>query len=139
MANDATARAIPFPIHLAESSELPTYPKQPWYVRFGIFIGTLMTQPANPKGWGWNPSVITLCLVVLSMAVGIAYYVGQKESELRQLKEASDNSTKTAQEALKLATYAVKDADVKSGHAEPSKSPDKKTAAKKEPKPETTE
>ena len=97
-----------------------------------------MTKPESPNGWGFNPAVVTLTLVVVGMIGGLismaavgGYYLGKLDTE-RQMQEQRINILQdVAERARDKAIYATKEADIKSGHANPPEKP-KKTAEIKE-------
>lgn len=87
-----------------------------------------MPNSESPKGWTWNPAVITLMIVIAGGVASFGYYVGQKDAENRHLLERiseidkkADAVAVKADSADKKATYAMKDADIESGHADPPK------------------
>lgn len=92
-----------------------------------------MTSPP-PKNWTWNPSVITLLILIAGIIGGGAYYMGRQASIIENIQQQAAEAKQKAEAADTKATYAVKDADIKSGHADP---PKKKTEVK--PKPQTGE
>lgn len=75
-----------------------------------------MAQPDTPRGWGWNPAVLTLCLVVLGIVASGSYYVGHLAAEVEYLKQQQQHTEAVAQDASKVATYAVKQQDSGDGH-----------------------
>lgn len=124
----APARILEYPI-LAESFEK----KEPWYVRAGLGVGAMVIKPESPKGWGWNPAVVTLCLVIVSMgvtAVGAlmagAYYLGQRDNEQRhvlerieEVQQKADKAADDADKAKQLESYNAGGVDATKGHFKP--------------------
>ena len=110
----STATVREFPIHSTtgtkDKGELSRL------VKILIWMGTLMPQPDTPRGWGWNPSVITLCLVTLGIVASGAYYIGHLAAEVEFLKQQQMHTEAVAQDASKVATYAVKESDKGDGH-----------------------
>ncbi len=134
MSNEA-ARA--YPIHIVGSSELPDIfeTKLPWYVRFGVFIGTLMTQPANPKTWGFNPSVITLCLLIAGILTSGGWYIGHQAAIIEDLQKDSIETKGVAGKAESKSDYAVAKVDGGDGHVVKNPTPTPKQKVKENSKP----
>ena len=85
-------------------------------IKILIWTGTLMAQPDTPRGWGWNPSVITLCLVILSIVASAAYFIGHLTAEVEFIKQQQTHTEAVAQDALKVNTFATADGDKGDGH-----------------------
>lgn len=81
-----------------------------------IFIGAAMAQPDIPRGWGWNPSVITLCIVILSIVASAAYFIGHLSAQVEQLRQQYVQTDLKAEDAKTKATYAARDVDNADGH-----------------------
>ncbi len=114
----AAAKAIPYPIHLAGSSELPIIPEHTRFVRTGLWMGILMTKPNTPSGWGWNPASVTFGMVAvvaifgaIATLMGASYYVGQRDAELRLMNEKMTETKAAAEDAHTKATYAISRVD----------------------------
>lgn len=116
--NEATLRkpTIPFPVLKAENVVLPEERKPFWLVRFGLWIGTLMVRPNEPKGWGWNPSVITLLLVIAGLLTSGGWYLGVQWAESRQMQKEIDAFTEDARKAKERQTYNAGQLDAQRGH-----------------------
>lgn len=94
----------------------------PWYMRAAIWTGVIMATPETPKGWSFNPSTVTLALVIAGMIAGGAYYVGQNDAERRHLLERIEKAERNSSQALTLS--AASSAGV--GHEEKKEEPKKK-------------
>lgn len=105
MPNEAAAPisrpTIPFP-GIRMSVDVPQERGPGLVARAGIAIGVLMARPEEPKGWGWNPSVITLCILVGSLLAGGGYYIGRQASQIEMIQKQADEARKTAQDAKDL-------------------------------------
>lgn len=111
---------IQFPgVRIAESSEMPKITKRrlAWYLRLGIRIGTLMAQPANPKGWGWNPSVITLCIVIGGILFTAGMYIQHERDAVETLQREHEATQRMAESSKRESSYAVAKVDGGDGHA----------------------
>lgn len=113
------SNVLTYPVHLTERT------KRPFYIRIGILAGVLMNQPEHPKGWTWNPAVITLCLIIASLLVGGGYFIGRQSMMIESIQQKTAETRAIADDARKLATYSARDVDNSSGHT---KSTVKKTA-----------
>lgn len=120
MANGSIATTKHFPA-LASKPDEAEIVESPWYIRFGVWIGTLMVQPEIPKGWGWNPSVITLCIVVLSLVASVSYYMGSANAESKSMMMRLEKAETDAAEAKKLSAYQAGVADVHSAESKDGK------------------
>src|SRR6185369_2755667 len=89
-----------------------------WWLRFWTWLGVIMAQPDNPRGWGWNPSVITLCLVILGIVASGAWYIGHLAAEIEFLKQSQQETRSTADDAHSKSLYAISKVDGGDGHAE---------------------
>ena len=61
-----------------------------------------MVNPSKPQ-WNWNPSVITLLLVIVGIIASGAYYMGQLSSDFKSMQRAVTASEDKADKALKIA------------------------------------
>jgi hypothetical protein len=138
----AAAKApINFPgVRLAETSQIPEVnrPEWGWLIRFGIRSGAIMTKPESPNGWGFNPAVVTLTLVVVSMVGGLVsmvaiggYYMGKLDAERTMQEQRIAVAEQTAKAADTKATYVLSKDDQENGHP---KATEKKKPAKTETK-----
>lgn len=83
-------------------------PKKPsWILRAATWLGIIMSTPETPRGWSFNPAVITLALVILSMVAAGAYYMGQRDSEARTLLERVEKAEEDSRRAAQLAAAAA--------------------------------
>ncbi len=115
MPNEAViSKPIPFPSLLGTDETLPT--RLPWYIRCGVWVGTLMVKPDVPKGWGVNPSVITLCILIAGIIASGAYYIGHQAAMLDQMQERMNQVDAKAEDAHTKATYAISKSDGGDGH-----------------------
>ena len=86
-------------------------PRPSWILRATNWLGITMTRTDNPRGFSFNPAVITLVLVIAGMVAGGAYYMGQRDAENRHLLERLQKAEMDAAEAKKLQTYSAGVAD----------------------------
>lgn len=70
----------------------------------------------TPKGWGWNPSVLTLCLIVAGLIAGGAYYIGHMAAQVEFLERQAQHTEAVAQDAQKVATFTNATSDKGDGH-----------------------
>lgn len=112
----STAKITPFPGFEALGEEAKERKSPSWAVRLGSFIGVLMANPESPRGWSFNPAVITCVLTIAGMVAFGGYYMGQKDAENRQLMERIQKAEADAAEAKKLGIYAAAGQDESTGH-----------------------
>lgn len=90
--------------------------KPHWLFRTAVWSGVIMSTPENPKGWTFNPSTVTLALVVAGMIAAGSYYLGAKDAELKILQRQIDAYTADAAKAKQLETYNAGSVDAMKGH-----------------------
>lgn len=88
----------------------------PWYIRAAIWTGVIMATPETPKGWSFNPSTVTLALVVAGMIAGGSYYLGAQAEREKQIMERLRIAEHDAAEAKKFSVYAAAGSDAQTGH-----------------------
>ena len=78
----------------------------------------------TPKGWGFNPAVIGLVLVMISMMVagigalmGGAYYVGRQDTRLEQIQLQLEAVKADEKRRKELEIYNSRQVDEQDGHA----------------------
>lgn len=104
-----------FPVLINTEGEEPRQPRYKWLLPLCNWVGITMTSTEHPRGWQWNPATVTLFVVVLGMiAVGF-YWMGQRDSETRQLLDRLERIEKTAQQAKELSIAGAAGA----GHEKP--------------------
>lgn len=87
-----------------------------WIIRILILLGVAMPNTENPRGWSWNPAVITLTITIAGLIFGGGYYIGSTDAEKRHLLERIAVAEKNAADAKQLGTYAVSGRDSETGH-----------------------
>ena len=99
----ARAKPIIFPgIHLAESAEIPTSGQRPsWIIRAGIYVGALMSAPP-PKVWSFNPSVVTLVILIVGIVAAGAYYMGRQDATINRIEKVAEKAEQKADAALAI-------------------------------------
>lgn len=87
--------------------------------RFLIYIGAAkaMPKPNDPHAWGWNPSVITLLIVVGTLLFTSGVAIGVLTNKVQNLESNQQHVEAVATDATKQATYAVTKVDGGDGHA----------------------
>jgi|GEM_PF-4626875 len=120
------AHRIKYPTLVSNLPGEPEVKHFRWWIRFGLLMGTLMATD-TPKGWGWNPSVLTLCLIVAGLIAGGAYYLGHQAAIIENLEQKQIETRGVADDASKKSLYAISKVDGGDGHAEPKPSPKAKT------------
>lgn len=102
--NEQTAAKLPFHVVGTPGDVMwPDDEMQPgWLVRLGIMLGVLMAAP-QPKVWTWNPSVLTLLLLIASMIAGGGYYLGQQDERIRTIQKQADAASAEANTAKTIA------------------------------------
>lgn len=102
----------------------PIVPKPSWLarrlhdLRLRIMADTPTKSYFNPTMVGAWCSVITLIMALVTALVTCGILVGMLYQQVKSLEAEAVESRRIATEAIKLATYAAKDADVESGHAD---------------------
>lgn len=110
-----------------ETADEEKQPKRPhWFFRAAVWTGVIMSDPETPKGWSFNPSTITLGLVIASLIAGGSYYLGAQAEREKQIMERLRIAEHDAAEAKKFSVYAAAGSDAQTGHKpEPKKEPAK--------------
>jgi hypothetical protein len=91
-----------------------------WLLPLCNWVGLTMNDEQQPRGWSFNPATVVLGLVVLGMTAIGFYWMGQRDSETRQLLERLDKIQKTAEQAKELSIIA------NGGHEKPPQEEKKK-------------
>ncbi len=91
-------------------------------VRFGIAIGVLMAAPP-PKVWTWNPSVITLLILIASLLLGGGYYLGTLDAERKLMEQRLQKAEQDAEKAKQIGSYTAGATDAQRGHLDPTPTP----------------
>lgn len=95
-----------------------------WFYRAAVWSGVIMSEPQSPKGWTFNPSTVTLSLVIAGLIAGGSWYLGAQSERERQIMERLTVAERKADAADTKATYAVSGTDAERGH-KPEPSPKK--------------
>jgi hypothetical protein len=91
-------------------------------VRVLNWTGITMANSENPRGFSFNPAVITLFLMILSLVAGGGWYLGYQARQLEELRQSVIEAKQKAEHAETLGTYAAAGTDEQNGHK-----PEKKT------------
>jgi len=78
-----------------------TVPIQP-AVWLGHYLG-IVDMPNTPRVWGWNPSVITLLILIAGLLTGGGYYVGHQAAIIENIKKQADDARQDAKNAKDIA------------------------------------
>ena len=66
-----------------------------WHIRAGIWTGVLMSAPP-PKVWTFNPSVITLVILLITVVGGAGYYIGHQAATIENIQKQADSASRDA-------------------------------------------
>lgn len=97
-------------------------PKPSWIYRFCVWYGVIMPNPDHPRGWTFNPAVITLTILIAGLLTGAGYYVGEKNTESRHLLERLQKAEEDARVARELSVAQ----SGQLGHTPPTPTPQEK-------------
>ena len=85
----------------------------------------------SPKGWGWNPSVITLCILIGTLIGGGGLYIGDMRRQImnieQQANEAKSKADSAHAEAQNATTIAMSDHPTPTPEPTPKKKPSVKS------------
>jgi hypothetical protein len=115
--NEHAVKILGFPSIGPHTDDEYKEPKPGRIKRLGSVLGVIaMPNPDNPKVWTWNPSVITLLILLASLLTAGGYYVGHMAAEVEFLKQQQVATQEKAAKAENQALYAVKKVDGGDGH-----------------------
>lgn len=73
--------------------------------RFLQYTGVAMPNTELPRGWSWNPSVITLLILIASLLLGGGYYLGVLDAERTHMQQRLQKAEDDAFKAKQLESY----------------------------------
>ena len=82
-----------------------------------------MAAPHEPKGWNWNPAVITLLLVIAALIASGSFYLGYERAVREQMQQQINQA---AQDAIKAKERETYNAGVLDSHQPAANKPAKK-------------
>jgi len=66
-------------------------------------------MPNAPRIWGWNPSVITLLILIAGLLTSGGYYIGHQAAIIENIQKQADEANAAAKKAKDIALGAVID------------------------------